>query len=100
MPVNKQRGERIKQLMKKNELTREDLASVTGYSLSLITKARNGEEFKTDFQFALCQVLKTTPDYLNGYTPQSSEIAEVLIELERVNDPQVSQAILALLKRY
>ena len=100
MPVNKERGLRIKQLMKARKLTREDLASETGYSLSLITKARNGRDFKTDFQSAICEVLGTTPDYLNGFCSIDAQKQNIINELTRVNDPDIESLILHLLRKY
>lgn len=100
MPVNKQRGLRIKQLMQEKKLTREALASETGYSISLITKARNGHDFKTDFQTAVCEVLGTTPNYINGHNDYSPYHHRILDELTRINDPEIEQLILNLLRKY
>lgn len=98
--MNRQRGERIKQIMREKKLTREALASETGYSISLITKARNGYDFKTDFQSALCEVLGTTPDYLNGFSTHTPTRQSIIRELNRINDEELERLFLQILRKY
>lgn len=100
MPVNKQRGVRIKQLMRDKGLTREALASESGYSLSLITRARNGHDFKTDFQTAICEVLETTPDFLNGFSSSTDDQQKIISELKRIDNVEIDKLILSLLRKY
>lgn len=60
----KEMGRRIQKRRKEMKLTQEDLSSLTGISVSMISSAERGSRhFSIDAFVAVCEVLKATPDY-------------------------------------
>lgn len=95
--MDKKRGERIVNLMREKGFTRDEFAMRSGYSISTISKIRNGHDFTTDVQAALCALLDTTPNYLHGFTDRTPQIEHISSKLATHNDNRVIQLIYDLL---
>lgn len=62
-------GRNIRIYRERNQLTQEELAEETGYSVSYIGLLERGERLpKIPVLLDLCEVLKATPNSLLGYT--------------------------------
>ncbi|WP_414631218.1 helix-turn-helix domain-containing protein [Alteromonas mediterranea] len=91
--MDKKRGERITNLMREKGFTRDEFAMRSGYSISTISKIRNGHDFTTDVQAVLCSLLETTPNYLHGFTDRTPQIEHISSKLTTHKDPRVIQLI-------
>lgn len=94
--MNKERGKRIRNLMKARGINRVQLADTSGFSISLIGRIRAGHDFTTEVQEVLCEILDTTPNYLHGYTPYPAEIESIAKALHEIGNQDLSAAILTL----
>lgn len=98
--MDKKRGERITELMRAKGFTRDEFAMRSGYSISTISKIRNGHDFTTDIQAVLCSLLDTTPNYLHGFTGHAPQIEHIASKLATHNDSRVIQLVHDLVDLY
>lgn len=96
--MDKARGERIVNLMREKGFTRDQFALRSGYSISTISKIRNGYDFTTDIQDALCVLLDTTPDFINGYKSTTPQIEHISSSLARINNEALTNLVIDLIK--
>lgn len=83
--------------MREKGFTRDEFAIRSGYSISTISKIRNGHDFTTDVQSVLCSLLETTPNYLHGFTGRTPQIEHISSKLARQTDSRLIKLIYDLL---
>lgn len=98
--MDKKRGERITELMRVKGFTRDDFAMRSGYSISTISKIRNGHDFTTDVQAVLCSLLDTTPNYLHGFKSHAPEIEHIISKLATCKNPKIIKLVSDLIDIY
>ena len=98
--MDKKRGERITELMRAKGFTRDDFAMRSGYSISTISKIRNGHDFTTDVQAVLCSLLDTTPNYLHGFASHASEIEHIISKLANCKNTKLIKLVSDLVDIY
>jgi len=98
--LDKKRGERITNLMREKGFTRDEFAMRSGYSISTVSKVRNGHDFTTDVQAVLCSLLETTPNYLHGFTDRAPQIEHISSRLTTHSNPKLIQLVSDLIDIY
>lgn len=100
MSLDKERGERLKELMSRENVSNRTLATVADVSPSTVSQWRAGHEIRTGYLVVICPFLNTSIDYvLLGDSADLSEQDRTILQAFRRLPKKARAAALDLLEQ-